>query len=98
MIFVILFITAFVAALALPSLMNAWRWHSFPLQSSVALITPTALFFGYILFGEFVLPYSGGGASMWTLAILFGAPFTFCGSVAGLLVRYVFWRLSQGRE
>jgi hypothetical protein len=33
----------------------------------------------FVLFAEFVLPYSGGGASMWPIALAFG---TICGAAA----------------
>ncbi len=34
----------------------------------------------FVLFAEFVLPYQGGGASMWPIAIFFGGIY---GSIAG---------------
>lgn len=34
----------------------------------------------FILIEEFLLPYQGGGASMWPIALVFG---TFYGSMAG---------------
>ncbi len=34
----------------------------------------------FVLIAEFVLPYSGGGASMWPIALVFGG---FMGALAG---------------
>ena len=44
----------------------------------------------FVLLAEFVLPYSGGGASMWPIALVFGG---LCGAAAsgvGLLVAVFF--------
>jgi hypothetical protein len=38
-------------------------------------------FLGWLLFCEYVLPYQGGGASMWPIALIFGG--TFAAFVAG---------------
>jgi hypothetical protein len=48
------------------------------------------LLLGYLLFNEYVLPYHGGGASMWPIAQLFGG--TVAAVVAGVscaLVRVI---------
>jgi hypothetical protein len=37
-----------------------------------AAILPPAVFLSWLLVHEFVLPYSGGGASMWPVAFIFG--------------------------
>jgi len=50
---------------------------------------PTVIFVALILLDEFVLPYHGGGASMWPLALLFGIPTALAGSVLGTLIALV---------
>ena len=37
-----------------------------------AALVAWLLLLGYLLFNEYVLPYRGGGASMWPIAQLFG--------------------------
>ena len=36
----------------------------------------------FVLFAEFVLPYQGGGASMWPIALFFGSVY---GAIAGAI-------------
>jgi hypothetical protein len=74
MAFVVLFVLSFIAAFAL-------RWIGCLRKMSV--LTPPAAFITYILFHAYVLPYRGGGASMWPIAILFGAPVACLGALAG---------------
>lgn len=45
-----------------------------------------------ILAGEFLLPYAGGGASMWPIALVFGALWS---AAAGALGTFVATRLLQ---
>lgn len=40
----------------------------------------------FILLEEFVLPYQGGGASMWPIAVVFGGAYGAAASGAGVLV------------
>ena len=40
----------------------------------------------FVLFAEFVLPYQGGGASMWSIAIVVGSVLGAISSAVGLLV------------
>ena len=43
-----------------------------------------------VLFAEFALPYSGGGASMWPVALLFGGAYGAVASLVGVLAgRYL---------
>ena len=60
------------------------RWFR---RAVISLIVPSIGFVAYALFCEFVLPSSEGGASIWwTLALLFGIPVIFIGSIAGFLL------------
>jgi hypothetical protein len=45
----------------------------------VGAAVPWLALLGWLLYGEFFLPYQGGGASMWPIAQLFG------GTVAALV-------------
>jgi hypothetical protein len=49
----------------------------------------------FILFAEFVLPYQGGGASMWPIAMIFGGIY---GAMAGGLGVIVGWRIRALRD
>lgn len=50
------------------------------------LVVPT-----FVVFAEFGLPYSGGGASMWPVALLFGGAYgaaaSAIGTISGQLLR-----------
>ncbi len=46
-----------------------------------AMIVPVA-----VLFAEFALPYSGGGASMWPVAVVVGAAYGGTASAAGVVI------------
>lgn len=59
-----------------------WAWLS--------VSVPAAGFVALILFDEIVLPYRGGGASMWPIALLFGVPTAILGSCLGLLFAALF--------
>jgi hypothetical protein len=41
---------------------------------------------GFVLVLEFVLPYSGGGASMWPIALVFGALYSAIAGGVGTLI------------
>jgi len=71
---------AFFLAFALQGF-KRWWWLS--------LTLPTVGFVALILLDEFVLPYRGGGASMWPLALLFGIPLAVAGSIFGLVIGLV---------
>ena len=76
-----LFVVAFLVAFAL-QWFKRWWWLSASL--------PTSGFVALILLDEFVLPYRGGGASMWPLALLFGVPTAIAGSLLGLWFAWLF--------
>lgn len=77
MAFVILFILGLLISLGLQ------RW----LRSAlISLSVPSMGFITYVLFCEFVLPYGGGGASMWPIALIFGIPVVLTGSACGLFL------------
>lgn len=56
----------------------------------LSVLLPTVTLVALILFDEFVLPYRGGGASMWPLALLFGVPTTIFMSLLGVLCAWMF--------
>ena len=76
MAFLVLFGLAFAAGFILQRTVRR-RWLS--------VAAPVAGFISFVLFNEYALPYRGGGASMWPLAILFGAPVALLGSFLGAL-------------
>ena len=65
-----------------------WRWWLAWLGSCT--IVPA-----FVLFAEFVLPYQGGGASMWPIAMFFGGIY---GAMAGGLGVIVGWRIRTLRD
>lgn len=74
MAFVVIFVLSFVVALAL-------RW--FGCLRKLSVLTPPVAFIACILFDAYVLPYRGGGASMWPVAVIFGAPVALLGALCG---------------
>ena len=48
----------------------------------------------FVLIAEFIFPYSGGGASMWPVALIFGSIYGAVASGAGVLAG----RLIQNRR
>ena len=81
-----LFAVAFLVAFAF-QWFRRWWW--------VSVSLPTFGFVSSILLDEFVLPYRGGGASMWPLALLFGVPTAIAGSLLGL---FFAWLLRPDRQ
>ena len=56
----------------------------------LAALIAWLLLLGYLLFNEYVLPYRGGGASMWPIAQLFGgAVAAVVAAVSCALVRVI---------
>ncbi len=74
MAFLVLFGLALAAAFILQRTVGR-RWLS--------VIAPVAGFISFVLFDAYVLPYRGGGASMWPIAVLFGAPVALLGAFLG---------------
>jgi hypothetical protein len=81
-------VVAFLVAFAV-QWFKRWWWLSVWL--------PTVGFVALILFDEFVLPYRGGGASMWPLALLFGVPFAIAEAFSGYSSLGYFSRKSERR-
>lgn len=46
----------------------------------IAWLASAAIVPGYVLLAEFVLPYAGGGASLWPVALMTGS---IAGGIAG---------------
>ena len=63
-----------------------------------AVLAPVACFVVFVLFDAYVLPYRGGGASMWPIAILFGAPVAFAGGLLGFVIGRRFGKPRKGAE
>ncbi|HEY0683466.1 MAG TPA: hypothetical protein VGD45_14120 [Steroidobacter sp.] len=61
--------------------LQAWRGSWW-----LSVCAPVVGFVLWILFDSYVLPYRGGGASMWPLAILFGTPVAFLGAIFGVML------------
>lgn len=77
MAFVIMLLVAFVLAFVLQR--NGKRLL-------YAVSAPVVCVVALVLVDAYVLPYRGGGASMWPIAILFGAPVAFAGGLLGFIV------------
>lgn len=74
MAFLVLFSLALAAGFILQRTVGR-RWLS--------VAGPVAGFVLFVLFNEYVLPYRGGGASMWPIAVLLGAPVALFGAILG---------------
>ncbi len=88
MAFLIVFALAFMLVLVLHRKIGRW-W--------VSVSVPVVCFVLFVLFDAYVLPYRGGGTSMWPIAILFGAPVAFLGGVCGVFGTRWFKKPRQGR-
>ena len=87
MAFVIIFVLAFILAFALQFTVKC-QW--------VSITVPVVCFVGFVLFDAYVLPYRGGGASMWPIAIIFGVPVVVAGGLLGVNVGRRFIKPRQG--
>jgi hypothetical protein len=52
----------------------------------LALLLASCVVPFFVLFAEFVLPYMGGGASMWPIALMFGGCYGFASGGLGVLI------------
>lgn len=52
----------------------------------LSIVTPAILFVLFIVGGEYLLPYSGGGASMLPIAVIFVAPVALFGALFGTAI------------
>jgi asparagine N-glycosylation enzyme membrane subunit Stt3 len=89
MAFLIILLVAFVLALALQRKGK---------RLGYAVLAPVASFVVFVLFDAYVLPYRGGGVSMWPIAIMFGAPVAFAGGLLGFIIGRRFGKPSKGEE
>src|SRR3989344_2917403 len=87
MAFVIIFVLAFILAFVLQFTVKC-QW--------VSITVPVVCFVGFVLFDAYVLPYRGGGASMWPIAIIFGVPVVVAGGLLGVNVGRRFIKPRQG--
>lgn len=65
---------AFLGGAVLQFLTHRW---------AVAVAMPTIALGLWILFTEFLVPYKGGGASMWPIALFFVVAYSAVGSFSG---------------
>jgi hypothetical protein len=89
MAFLIIFVFAFVLALVLQRKGK---------RLGFSVTVPVVCFVTFVLFDAYVLPYRGGGASMWPIAILFGAPVALVGGLLGFLNGHRFWKTRQSGD
>ena len=89
MAFLIIFVLAFVLAFVLQH-KGKRPW--------VSITVPVVCFVLFVLFDAYVLPYRGGGASMWPIAILFGAPVAAGGGLLGVVIARRFSKSGQGGD
>ncbi len=61
-------------------------------HAAVAWLLGCAIVPGAILIEEFLLPYKGGGASMWPIALAFGSLYGAVASALGVLMAKLFLR------
>lgn len=86
MAFLIIFVAAFILALVLQ--------HKGK-RIGFSVTAPFICLVAFVLFDAYVLPYRGGGASMWPIAILFGAPVVLAGGLLGFFIGRRFWKTRQ---
>jgi hypothetical protein len=77
MAFLVLSGLAFLTSFVLHWL-KGWSWLS--------ILAPVVTFIAFLLFDAYVLPYRGGGASMWPIAVMFGSPIALLGAIFGVVV------------
>ena len=75
--FLLLFAVAAATSFGLHWLKGFW-----PLSISL----PTIGFVACLLVDAYVLPYRGGGVSMWPIAVLLGSPVVLVGGICGAAV------------
>jgi hypothetical protein len=62
----------------------------------ISILLPSLIMPVLILIDEFILPYRGGGASMWPIALAFGSFYGFMASGFGVvLAQFIIKRKSQ---
>lgn len=55
-------------------------------SNELAWLAGAAVVPAFVLLAEFVLPYQGGGASMWPIALVFGGIYGAASSFVGILL------------
>ena len=83
-------IGAIIGAFFVGFILRRIRWQGWNAWLASCMVVP-----GFVLFAEFVLPYQGGGASMWPIAMFFGGIY---GALAGAFGVLVAWQLTKNRE
>jgi hypothetical protein len=89
MAFLVLWVASFVVAFVL-------RWLR--RSRTVAVAVPVVGLILLILFDAYVLPYRGGGASMWPIAVILGAPVALLGGLCGAYASGVLKRWQAERQ
>jgi hypothetical protein len=65
-------------------------------RRSLSVAIPVVLFVGFILLDAYVLPYRGGGASMWPVAVMLGTPVVLVGAMLGAILPSRFVSSAKG--
>jgi hypothetical protein len=68
------------------------------LSSELAWLVGATVVPVFVLLSEFVLPYQGGGASMWPIALVFGGIYGAASSLVGVLLGSLIARLLAAQQ
>jgi hypothetical protein len=74
-----------LAGSALIGALSGWTLRGLP-SWGVACLLPPALFLAWLLANEYLVPYRGGGASMWPVAFVVGGTAAAVTSCCALLL------------
>ena len=76
----LIFFAGFASAGVRVWLRRGWRGQV------IAVATGSTIVPAAILYHEFFVPYQGGGASMWPIAVAFGGVYGLCAALVGVLL------------
>ncbi|MBI2999980.1 MAG: hypothetical protein HYY46_16245 [Deltaproteobacteria bacterium] len=80
---------AIAGAFVLGGVLRYLKWHWLLAWAVSCTIVPA-----FVVFVEFVLPYEGGGASMWPVALLFGGIYGATAGGFGVLFGWLLRRIN----
>jgi hypothetical protein len=86
------------AVLFFAALVVSGTLQCFITRAWLAFLIPFILFVAFVLIDAYVLPYRGGGASMWPIAIMFGGPTVLAGSGVAVLIAVQFRKKLAARK
>ena len=84
-----------IAALILAALAGLIA-HALKMRPILAWLIGCVVVPCFILIAEFALPYQGGGASMWPIAIIFGGAYGAIASAVGVFIGKLIFRGESG--